>query len=116
MKALIKEKRTVAKLTEFVAFDLGGEEVSFKPGQYFFVTLTPKNEAHKEDLTHHFSTVNSPNEKGILALTTRLRLDRSLFKRTLNETKVGDEVEIGKIAGSFVLPDSTGKPLTFIAL
>jgi NAD(P)H-flavin reductase len=38
MQARIKEKQEVAKGTLLVTFDLLGEEVDFKPGQYFFVT------------------------------------------------------------------------------
>lgn len=80
------------------------------------MTLNPEDTEHQKELTHHISIVNSPNEPGVLALTTRLRLKESLFKRTLNEMKTGDEVEIGKIEGSFVLPDDTDKPIVFIAL
>jgi NAD(P)H-flavin reductase len=39
MRAKVKEKREVAKGTLMVTFDLGDEEVDFRPGQYFFVTL-----------------------------------------------------------------------------
>ena len=39
MRALIKEKREVARETLLVTFDLLGEEVDFRPGQYFWVTL-----------------------------------------------------------------------------
>lgn len=116
MRAIIKRKESAAKLTCFAEFELQGIRPDFIPGQYFFVTLKPDDELHKEDLTHHFSIVNSPNQKGVLSLTTRLRLDVSLFKRTLNEAKVGDEVEIGKIAGSFVLPEATDKSIVLIAL
>jgi len=116
MKAKISKKEMAAEMTCYAEFDLQGEEVSFIPGQYFFVTLNPADETHKDELTHHFSIVNSPGQKGVLALTTRLRLEQSLFKRTLNEAKVGDEVEIGKIAGTFVLPEDTSKPIVLIAL
>ncbi|MBX4190704.1 FAD-dependent oxidoreductase [Candidatus Saccharibacteria bacterium] len=116
MRAVIGKKEEIAKLTCYAEFDLQGEEVDFTPGQYFFVTLKPNDEEHKDELTHHFSIVNSPNQKGVLVLTTRLRLDESLFKRTINDAKVGDEVEIGKIAGEFILPDDTGKPIVLIAL
>jgi ferredoxin-NADP reductase len=116
MRAVIKKKDEVAKLTCYAEFDLQGEEVDFTPGQYFFVTLEPADEEHKDELTHHFSIVNSPNQKSVLALTTRLRLEQSLFKRTLNDAKIGDEVEIGKIAGSFILPDGTDQPIVLIAL
>lgn len=115
MRAKISQKQMVADMTCYAEFDLG-QEVNFIPGQYFFVTLDPNDEEHKEELTHHFSIVNSPSQKNVLALTTRLRLEQSLFKRTLNEAKAGDEVEIGKISGSFVLPDDTAKPVVLIAL
>src|SRR5665213_1577591 len=105
-----------AEMTCYAEFDLKGETVSFSPGQYFFVTLKPEDEAHKDELTHHFSIVNSPAQNGLLVLATRLRLDQSLFKRTLNEAKDGDSVEIGKIGGSFVLPEQTDKPVVLIAL
>jgi len=116
MKAILKKKDNVAKLTCYAEFELDGQRPDFTPGQYFFVTLNPGDETHKDELTHHFSIVNSPNQEGVLVLTTRLRLDESLFKRTINEALIGDEVEIGKIAGSFVLPEDTGQPIVLIAL
>ncbi len=119
-KAIIKAKTEVARLTTYAEFDLLGQKVDFEPGQYFFVTLKPKDKVHKDDLTHHFSIVNSPNQTGVLALATRLRLNESLFKRTLNEAKVGDAVEIGKIAGSFLLPNplvsKVNQPIVMVAL
>ena len=115
MKAKIVKKEMAAEMTCYAEFGLD-EDVSFIPGQYFFVTLNPSDEVHRDELTHHFSIVNSPSQKKSLALTTRLRLDQSLFKRTLNEAKVGDEVEIGKINGSFLLPEDTSKPIVLIAL
>jgi ferredoxin-NADP reductase len=116
MKAILKKKDIVAKLTCYAEFELAGERPDFTPGQYFFVTLNPGDETHKDELTHHFSIVNSPNQEGVLVLTTRLRLDESLFKRTINDARIGDEVEIGKIAGSFVLPEDTAQPVVLIAL
>ena len=116
MKAVIGKKEMAAEMTCYAEFDLQGEVAEFIPGQYFFVTLKPGDDAHREELTHHFSIVNSPAQKGILALATRLRLDQSLFKRTLNDSQIGDEVEIGKIAGSFLLPEVTTKPVVMIAL
>lgn len=81
------------------------EDFTFAPGQYFFINL--------RGATRHFSIVNSPNEKGILTMTTRLR--DSVFKKSLQELPVGTEVEIQRISGNFVLPEDTGKPLVFIA-
>jgi ferredoxin-NADP reductase len=107
MRAKIKDKKEVAKGTMLFEYDLLGEEVSFKSGQYFFVTL-------KEDLEHHFTIANSPNEKGILSNATRMR--DSKFKNTLRDLPLGTEVEVGRIGGEFVLPEDESKPLVFIAL
>lgn len=116
MKAMLKKKDMVAKLTCYAEFETKEERPEFQAGQYFYITLQPDDTEHQKELTHHISIVNSPNEKNVLALTTRLRLKESLFKRTLNDMAVGDEVEIGKIEGSFVLPQTTDKPVVFIAL
>lgn len=107
MRAKIKDKKEVAKGTLEVTYDLLGKEVQFKAGQYFFVTL-------KEGLKHHFTIVNSPNEKGILSHTTRMR--DSEFKNMLKDLPVGSEVEVDEIGGEFVLPKDRSQPLVFTAL
>jgi NAD(P)H-flavin reductase len=39
VRALVKETREVAQGTLLVIFDLQGEQVDFRPGQYFWVEL-----------------------------------------------------------------------------
>ena len=112
MQARIKEKQEVAKGTSFVTFDLLGEAVEFKPGQYFFVTVPDIGHEDERGLRRHFSVVTSPSDK-VLGLATRLR--DSAFKRTLRELPIGTEVEVEQPKGSFVLPDDTSRPLVFIA-
>lgn len=107
MKAKVKAKKEVAKGTLLVEYDLLGQNVDFKPGQIFHVTLLGK-------FTHHFTVTNSPNRKGIISHITRIR--DTDFKKTLNNLSIGDDVEIYKIKGEFILPDDTSKPLVFIAL
>ncbi len=107
MKAKLKNKQEVAKGTMLFEYDLLGEEVKFKPGQYFFVTL-------KEGLEHHFTIVNSPNQNDILSHATRMR--DTDFKNTLKNLEIGIEVEADRIGGEFVLPEDISKPLVFIAL
>ena len=86
---------------------------SFMAGQYCFVTLP--NLLYPDDRLgkRHFSIVNSPNEKGIITIATRLR--DSGFKKTLNELPLGSEVNLGPIAGAFTLPTDFKRPLVFIA-
>jgi ferredoxin-NADP reductase len=113
MKARIKEKREVARGTLLVIFDLLGQEVEFKPGQFFYVTLPDVGHQDDKGLRRHITVVTSPNEKGVLGLATRMR--DSAFKRSLDELPVGAAVEVEQPEGDFALPDETSRPLVFIA-
>lgn len=113
MRALIKEKEEVAKGTLLVTFDLLGEEVDFKPGQYFFVTLPDAGHQDDKGLRRHITVVTSPNEKGVLDFATRMR--DSAFKRTLRELPIGTEVEVEAPKGKFGLPEDPSRPLVFVA-
>jgi ferredoxin-NADP reductase len=113
MRALIQEKRDVAKETLFVLFDLLGEEVDFRPGQYFWVTLPDIGHNDEKGLRRHISVATSPTEKGVLGLATRLR--DTAFKRTLRELPVGAEVDVEQPKGEFGLPEDTSRPYVFIA-
>jgi ferredoxin-NADP reductase len=113
MKARIKEKQHVAKGTLFVTFDLLGEEVDFRAGQYFFVTLPDIGHQDDKGLRRHITVVTSPNERGILGLATRMR--DSAFKRTLGELPVGTDVDVEEPKGDFTIPDDSSRPLVFVA-
>src|SRR4029453_14600950 len=113
MQAKIKEKREVAKGTLMVVFDLLGEEVDFRPGQYFWVTLLDPPYDDEKGPRRHISVVTSPKEHGVLGLCPRLR--DSAFKRSLAELPVGTEVEVEEPKGSFVLPEETDRPYVFVA-
>jgi len=113
VRALVKETREVAEGTLFVVFDLQGEEVDFRPGQYFWVELP--NRGHEDDkgLRRHISVATSPTERGVLGLCTRLR--DTAFKQTLAELQVGDEVDVEQPKGDWALPEDTSPAYVFIA-
>jgi ferredoxin-NADP reductase len=113
VRARITEKQEVAKGTLLVTFDLLGEEVDFRPGQYFHVTLPDVGHQDDKGLRRHISVVSSPNERGVLGFATRMR--DSAFKRTLRELPVGAEVEVEAPKGKFSLPEETSRPLVFVA-
>ena len=113
MKATIKEKQEVAKGTLFVTFDLGGEDVEFQPGQYFWVELLDPPYDDEKGPRRHITVVTSPTERGMLGLATRLR--DSAFKRSLAEMPEGSPVDVEQPKGSFVLPEDTSKQYAFIA-
>jgi ferredoxin-NADP reductase len=113
VRALIAEKREVARETLLVVFDLLGREVDFRPGQYFWVTLLDPPYDDEKGPRRHISVVTSPTERGVLGLCTRLR--DTAFKRSLRELPVGTEVDVEEPKGSFVLPEETDRPYVFIA-
>ena len=113
MRALVKETREVCQGTLLVVFDLQGEEVDFRPGQYFWVELPDRGYEDKKGLRRHISVVTSPTERGVLGLCTRLR--DTAFKKTLAELKVGDEVDVEQPKGDWQLPEDTSPHYVFIA-
>ena len=113
MKATIKQKQEVAKGTLFVTFDLGGEQVDFQPGLYFWVELLDPPYDDDKGPRRHITVVTSPTEDGVLGLATRLR--DSAFKRSLAEMPEGSPVDVEQPKGSFVLPEDTSKRYAFIA-
>lgn len=113
MRATVKDKREVAKGTLLVVFDLEGEEVDFRPGQYFWVELLDAPYVDDKGLRRHISVVTSPTERGVLGLATRLR--DSAFKRSLEELALGAEVDVEPPKGKFVLPEDTSRPYVFVA-
>jgi ferredoxin-NADP reductase len=113
VRALIKEKREVARGTLLVVFDLLGREVDFQPGQYFWVTLLDPAYEDEKGARRHIAVVTSPSERGVLGLCTRLR--NSGFKRSLAELAIGAEVDVEEPKGDFLLPEDTDQGYVFIA-
>src|ERR671934_154877 len=113
MLAKIKEKVDVAQGTLLVLCDLQGQEVDFRPGQYFWVTLLDPPYDDEKGPRRHITVVTSPTERGVLGLCTRIR-DTS-FKRSLEELPVGTEVDVEQPKGNFLLPQDTSPHYVFIA-
>jgi ferredoxin-NADP reductase len=113
VRALVKETREVAQGTLLVVFDLQGEEVDFRPGQYFWVELPNRGYEDEKGLRRHISVVTSPTDRGVLGLCTRLR--DTAFKKTLAELQVGDEVDVEPPKGDWQLPEDTSPHYVFIA-
>jgi ferredoxin-NADP reductase len=113
VRAQVKTKQEIARGTLLVVFDLLGQEVDFRPGQYFWVTLLDPPYDDEKGPRRHITVVTSPNERGVLGLCTRLR--ESAFKRSLAELPIGAEVEVEEPKGDFVLPEDTTRPYIFIA-
>jgi ferredoxin-NADP reductase len=113
VRAKLAEKREVAKGTLLAVFDLLGEEVEFRPGQYFFVTLVDPPYEDEKGPRRHITAVTSPTERGVLGLCTRLR--DTAFKNSLRELPLGADVEVEPPKGRFILPDDSSRPYVFVA-
>jgi len=114
VRARVKESREVARETLFVVFELEGEEVDFRPGQYFWVELPDRGHQDDKGLRRHISVATSPTERGVLGLCTRLR--DTAFKHTLAELNVGDEVvDVEQPKGDWQLPEDTNREYVFVA-
>ena len=70
-------------------------ELSYKPGQYFFVNI---KEGDKE-LTHHFSFSSSPTESDHVEFTKKLT--DSEYSKALKAAKIGDWARIDAPYGQF---------------
>lgn len=85
------QRRSNVKSFRFKA----GEDLNFKPGQYFFVTINTGDEKQ----TKHFSFSNSPTEKGYVEFTKRIT--ESPYSMALDRLKVGDWAHLRMPYGSF---------------
>ena len=79
------------------------EDASFKPGQFFFVTI----KIDGEERTKHFSFSNSPTEKGYVEFTKRIT--ESPFSKALDKLKRGDWAKLKMPLGSFTFEGEYGK-------
>lgn len=71
------------------------EDVYFKPGQFFFVTI----KINSKEKTKHFSFSNSPTEKGYIEFTKRIT--NSEYSQALNKLNIGDWAKLRMPLGSF---------------
>lgn len=113
MKGIIKKKEEIAKDTLLVEFELD-RDINFFPGQYFFITLLNPLYRDEKGSMRHFTIVNSPHEKGIICMATRI--GESAFKKSLLAMPTGAEIKIDQIYGDFILPAKFSFSLVFIAL
>ena len=70
MRARIREKHEVAKGTLLVTFDLLGEGMDFRPGQYFHVTLPNLGDDDEKGLRRHITVVTSPSMSLLCSVQT----------------------------------------------
>lgn len=85
-----------------------GEDIDFKPGQFFFVKIMVEN----EERTKHFSFSSSPTEKGYVEFTKRIT--ESPFSKALDRLKIGDGAQLRMPYGSFTF-EGEHKKVAFLS-
>lgn len=91
MKLKLVNKKLEARDTYSFFFE-PVEKIDFQAGQYIYITLPKLNYPDERGDTRHFTISSSQTEGNLIRLTTRIR-EESGYKKTLNELKIGDEVE-----------------------
>jgi ferredoxin-NADP reductase len=112
MKAKIKERKEISEGFLSVTFDLLGQEVNYKAGQFFSLTLLNPPHTDNRGNSRFLGIVNSPLERGIISILTMTGV--SAFKKSLAELPIGTEVEISGIDGHIILPKEKTQPVVFL--
>jgi len=97
----LRERRPeTADVMSFI-FDLGGQPLAYRAGQYIHYELDALAFPDARGNRRHFTISSSPTDKGILMFTTRMR--GSGFKETLLHAPIGYELSCETPLGEFVL-------------
>ncbi len=89
-------------------FPIHAENVSYEPGQFFFITI----KVFGEDAIHHFSFSSSPSEEGYIEFTKRITA--SHFSQTLDAMQPGTRAHLEGPEGHFTLSPSW-RQLAFVS-
>lgn len=101
LRILLKEKRVETGDVISFIFDLGGQQLEYRPGQFVYYELDSLAFPDERGNRRHFTISCSPTDKGILMFTTRMR--GSGFKETLRLAPIGYELSCEKPLGRFVV-------------
>ncbi len=101
MRIRLKERRAeTADVMSFI-FDLGGQQLKYRPGQILHYELDTLAFPDERGNLRHFTISSSPTEEGIVMFTTRMR--GSGFKETLRQAPAGYELTCESPEGEFIM-------------
>ncbi len=113
MRIPIIERKEVAENTFEFSFDLGENVFNFKAGQYINLTLFELVSPDLKGNNRNFSIVSHSSAKKIVRIA--FRKSESGFKKSILEASIGSMVNIEGPFGTFVLPESSERPIVFVA-
>jgi len=101
MRIRLKERRPETTDVMSFIFDLGGQQLEYRPGQILDYELDTLAFPDERGNRRHFTISSSPTEEGIVMFTTRIR--GSVFKETLRQAPIGYELTCETPEGEFIL-------------
>ena len=101
MRIRLKERRAETSDVMSFIFDLGGQQLQYRPGQILHYELDALAFPDERGPRRHFTISSSPTEKGIVMFTTRMR--GSGFKETLRHAPAGYELTCESLEGEFIM-------------
>ncbi len=114
MRIRLKERRPETTDVMSFIFDLGGQQLEYRPGQILHYELDALAFPDERGARRHFTISSSPTEEGIVMFTTRIR--GSGFKETLRQAPIGYELTCESPEGEFIMQEGeTQQRHVFIA-
>jgi ferredoxin-NADP reductase len=113
MVVKILRRQTIYEDNLYLEFDLLGQTLSYKAGQFFALTLLNPSFIDQRGNSRFFGFVNSPTEFGKVAMVTKIGI--SAFKKSLMVLPIGAQVQIDSIGGHTVLPSDINEKIVLIA-
>lgn len=101
MRIYLKERRSETTGVMSFIFDLGGQQLDYRPGQILHYELDALAFPDERGNRRHFTISSSPTEEGVVMFTTRIR--GSGFKETLRQAPIGYELTCETPEGEFIL-------------
>lgn len=112
-KALIKEKKEIAKDTFEVTFEVENRYFNFTPGQYIWIELLGLMYSDQSGARRAFSIATSPNK--LPRFSILFRNTQSGFKKSLLEMPIDTPVNVYGPFGFMQLPVSKESGVVFVA-
>jgi ferredoxin-NADP reductase len=109
----LTERKEVARDTIQFHFDTTGTGFGFKAGQYVNIGLIDPPFTDIRGNSRSMSVSSSPQDSGFFE--TAMRITGSAYKRNLSTLPLGTKMKIYGPLGHFILPETTEKPVVFLA-
>jgi ferredoxin-NADP reductase len=109
----ILQRQTIYEDNLYIEFDLLGQTLEYKAGQFFSLTLLNPPFTDQRGNSRFFGFVNSPTEVKKAAMVTKIGV--SAFKKSLMALSVSAQVQIDSVGGHTVLPSDINQKVVLIA-